>query len=115
MEKPKHKEVGCAGTRNVSYRKAIPSIAQVCRASSKLRGLRPIPVDRDNFEEVMARLGVELHLGSGDGTRMAIRIKELDDFRPERIFAQVEVFEKLRDTRKKLSNSGTFAAAASEI
>lgn len=82
---------------------------------NKLRGLRPIQVDRDNFEDVMAKLGVELHLGSGDGTRMAIRFKELDEFRPDRLVGQVEVFEKLRDTRKKLSNPATFAAAASEI
>lgn len=82
---------------------------------AKLRSLKPLAIDRDNFEDVMARLGIELHVGSGDGTRMTIRIKELDDFRPDRLLGQVEVFDKLQATRKKLSNPATFAAAAAEI
>jgi type VI secretion system protein ImpC len=83
---------------------------------TKVSGLRPIPIDRDNFEAAMARLGVELTLSAGDaGQPISLRFKELDDFRPERVYAQVSAFDTLRETRRKLSNPATFAAAAQEL
>lgn len=83
---------------------------------AKLGGLRPVLVDRDNLEEVMARLGVELQLAAGAaGGRLALRFRELDDFRPDRLFTQVEAFENIRELRRQLGNPATFAQAAGEV
>jgi type VI secretion system protein ImpC len=78
---------------------------------------RPIAVDRDNFDDVMARLGVHVNLpvAGAQGEGIAASFKELDDFRPERLFQQVQVFESLRDTRRKLGNPATFAATAAAM
>jgi type VI secretion system protein ImpC len=84
-------------------------------AGAKLNGLRPIAVDRDNIETVMARLGIELQLPAGDGNRLSLRFQELDDFRPERIFQRLEAFDRLRQMRQKLADPATFAAAAAEM
>lgn len=83
----------------------------------KISTVRPIAVDRDNIESLLGKLGTELRLSAGgdEASDVVLRFKELDDFRPERIFAQVPAFDKLRSTRKKLSNSSTFAAAAEEL
>jgi type VI secretion system protein ImpC len=74
-------------------------------------------IDRDNFEDVMRRLGVELSLDlQGDGQDiLQLRFEEIDDFHPDKIFHQVSLFSDLRDTRRRLSNSQTFDAAASEV
>jgi type VI secretion system protein ImpC len=84
---------------------------------SALASRRPLLVDRDNFDNVLARLGVEVHLPLGDTNagHIAIRFRELDDFHPDRIVQQVEVFESLRETRAKLANPKTFAAAAAQV
>ena len=87
----------------------------LCESGPALGKRRPIVVDRDNLEEVMARLGVELHLPAGEGKRVAVRFRELDDFHPDRLVPQIEVFDKLRALRRKLSNTSTFAEAAAEV
>jgi type VI secretion system protein ImpC len=88
----------------------------VIETGVKLAGRKPIRVDRDNFDDVMARLGVELHLpvSGGDGA-VVIRFKELDDFRPDRIFQQVGAFASLRETRRKLNNPDTFHETAEQL
>jgi type VI secretion system protein ImpC len=81
------------------------------------RGRRPIEIDRDNFDEVMKKLRVELHLDlySDSNTYQLLRFTELDDFHPDRIFQQVPIFARLRDTRNRLMNPKTFDQAAEEV
>jgi type VI secretion system protein ImpC len=77
----------------------------------------PIPIDRDDFDEVMARLGVSLRLtlaGEG-GSHFTLRFQELDDFHPDRIFERVELFDALRRMRERLEDDSTFAEAAREM
>ena len=78
---------------------------------------RLVPVDVDNFDELPAKLGTEIHIpiGGEDGPRIAIRFCELDDFHPDRIFDRLEVFQKLKEARKRLQDPTTFAEAASEV
>jgi len=85
--------------------------------SLSLASIRLIPVDVDNFEELLTRLGTEIHIpiGGEDGPRIAVRFCELDDFHPDRIFDRLEVFQKLRAARKRLQDPATFAEAASEV
>ena len=76
------------------------------RAAQASAAWKPRAIDRDNFEEVLARVGPEF---SG------MRFRELDDFHPDRIYQQNELFERLRDIRRKLETPATFGEAAAEI
>jgi type VI secretion system protein ImpC len=89
----------------------------VTELGAKLASRKPLRVDRDNLDEVMAGLKVELHLPvAGEANaRVSLRFKELDDFLPDRIFAQAAVFQQLKETRRKLNNPKTFEAAAAEL
>ncbi len=71
-----------------------------------LQGRRPILVDRDNFDQVMESLGVELP---------CVRFAELDDFHPDALYRRLPVFRALRETRAKLEDRATFEAAAAEM
>jgi type VI secretion system protein ImpC len=90
---------------------------RIVETGAKMAARRPVAVDRDNFEGLMKKLGVELHLAlsANQAAPLVIKFGELDDFRPDRIFAQLDVFESLHDTRHKLGNPATFAAAAAEV
>src|SRR5579863_5536390 len=54
--------------------------------------LRPYLVDRDNFDEVLSRLRPELSIGKSG---VEFRFRELEDFHPDRIFANHALFQKL--------------------
>lgn len=68
-----------------------------------------ISIDRDNFNEIMARMTPGLNFRventlKGDGSEMAVQLsfKSLDDFEPGRVVDQVEPLRKLLETRNKL-------------
>src|SRR5947207_2854724 len=59
-----------------------------------LPGRKPVLVDRDNFDNVIARLAPELHLplGGPGGPRIPVRFRELDDFHPDRLYEHLKIF-----------------------
>jgi type VI secretion system protein ImpB len=68
-----------------------------------------IQIDRDNFNEVMARMtpGLNLRVANklaDDGSEMAISLKfnGIDDFEPARVAEQVPALKALLETRNKL-------------
>src|SRR5947207_260990 len=68
-----------------------------------------IQIDRDNFNEVMARMtpGVNLKVENtlkGDGSEMGVQLKfnSIEDFEPVQVVKQVEPLRKLLETRDKL-------------
>jgi type VI secretion system protein ImpB len=74
-----------------------------------LRDRKFIQIDRDNFDEVMARMapGLEFRVANtlkGDGSEMAVKLRfdGLEDFDPGRVVQQVEPLKKLLETRDKL-------------
>jgi type VI secretion system protein ImpC len=77
----------------------------------------PVLIDRDNFDHVLAQWGIELELPIHSTTAQyaRLRIAALDDFHPDRIFAQVEAFRRLDDLRTRLSDPATCAAATAEL
>ncbi|MEQ1763788.1 MAG: type VI secretion system contractile sheath large subunit, partial [Pyrinomonadaceae bacterium] len=79
-----------------------------------LSARRPIEIDRDNFDEVIAKLNTSVVLDFDDGSEIALEFSSLDDFHPDEIFRRVDMFEQLRSLRKKLNNSDTFNSAAYE-
>ena len=78
---------------------------------------RPIEIDRDNFDEVLAKLSVqvELDLNSGDEKPLLLQFNELDDFHPDNIFKQVPMFAELREIRRRLRDENHFESAAAEV
>ena len=76
--------------------------------------LRPYLIDRDNFDQVLGRVRPELELGE-HGRGIVLRFRELEDFHPDRIYAQAACFGKLRETRRKLGDPATFAEAAETV
>jgi type VI secretion system protein ImpC len=78
---------------------------------------RPIPIDRDNFDRVLATLRPELHLplAEAPGVSMRVTFSSLDDFHPDQLFGRLELFQSLRDLRQRLSNPATFAAAVADM
>jgi type VI secretion system protein ImpB len=69
-----------------------------------------VQIDRDNFNDVMARMTPGLNLRventlKGDGSEMGVQLKfnSMDDFEPGRIMEQVEPLRKLAETRQKLT------------
>jgi type VI secretion system protein ImpC len=76
--------------------------------------LRPYLIDRDNFDQVLARIRPELELGE-HGRGIVLRFRELEDFHPDRIYEQAAGFGKLRETRRKLGDPDTFAEAAATV
>ncbi|HUE22726.1 MAG TPA: type VI secretion system contractile sheath large subunit [Bryobacteraceae bacterium] len=72
--------------------------------------LRPYLIDRDIFDEVLARMRPELELGP-HGRGMVLRFRELDDFHPDNIYRQ-DVFEKFRAVRHLLATQAPPATAA---
>lgn len=79
----------------------------------KFEGRRLHQVDRDNFDEVMVRLGVELALP--DISPAPLRFADLDDFHPDGLFERADLFQKLRELRGRLANPSTYAEAAREL
>jgi type VI secretion system protein ImpC len=67
-----------------------------------------LPVDFDSLEDVLERLDVSLALplGSDGGIELEFS-NDLDDFHPDEIYENVEVFRELYDLTGRLSNSST--------
>jgi type VI secretion system protein ImpB len=68
-----------------------------------------IQIDRDNFNDVMARIGPGLNLKventlAGDGSEMAVQLRfnSIEDFEPGRVVDQVPALKQLLETRNKL-------------
>jgi len=74
-----------------------------------LKDRKFIQIDRDNLNEVMARMTPGLNLKventlKGDGSEMAVQLKfnSLEDFEPAAIVQQVEPLRQLQETRERL-------------
>jgi len=83
--------------------------------SSDLAKYRPIEIDRDNLEEVMAKFKINLHLNLSPTENIEITLNELDDFHPDALYEKLESFEKLRSLRRRLKSKNNFDDAAAEI
>jgi type VI secretion system protein ImpC len=82
-----------------------------------LAGRRLRRIDRDNLDEVMAALGVEIRLplSGGEGPSIPLRFLELDDFHPDRIFEHLALFREIRERRRKMGDPVAFAEACAQL
>jgi type VI secretion system protein ImpB len=74
-----------------------------------LKDRKFIQIDRDNFNDVMARMTPGLNLRventlKGDKSEIGVQLKfsSMDDFAPEKVAQQIEPVKKLLETRDKL-------------
>jgi type VI secretion system protein ImpB len=87
-----------------------------------LKDRKFVQIDRDNFNEVMARMTPGLNFKventlKGDGSEMAVQLKfnSLDDFAPANVVKQVEPLKKLLETRDKLRDLLTKVDRSEEL
>ncbi len=77
---------------------------------------RPVRIDRDNFDAVLAKHGLTLELPvGGEESSLIVPIRELDDFHPDRVVQNLEVFRALRELRAELDDPATFERAAGRL
>jgi type VI secretion system protein ImpB len=76
-----------------------------------LKDRKFVQIDRDNFDDVMAKVAPELNFKvqntiAGDGSEMAVKLKfnSMADFDPAKVADQVEPLKKLIETRAKLND-----------
>jgi type VI secretion system ImpB/VipA family protein len=73
-------------------------------------------VDVDNFETVLRRMAPKLQLPiAADGGTVQLRFESLDDFHPDQLYNQVELFSELAGLRRRLKNNASFSAASQEV
>src|SRR5262245_10907176 len=77
---------------------------------------KPVEIDRDNFDEVLGRMGAMVNVGAAAAeSKLCFLFRELDDFHPDRIYESHALFENVRLLRRKSANPKTFDEAAAEI
>lgn len=102
---------------DATVKKELPFVVGVMgdfsgNPSQPLKSLKDrkfIQIDRDNFNDVMARMtpGLEMKVENtleNDGSELGVQLKfnSMEDFEPARIVDQVEPLKKLMETRNKL-------------
>jgi type VI secretion system protein ImpB len=87
-----------------------------------MKDLKFVQIDRDNFNDVMARMTPGLNLRventlKGDGSELAVQLKfkSIEDFEPGNVVNQVEPLRKLLDTRNKLRDILTKVDRSDEL
>ncbi|HMD97124.1 MAG TPA: type VI secretion system contractile sheath large subunit [Terriglobia bacterium] len=86
----------------------------ISEAGAGLANRRAVVLDRDNFDQVLAKLGARIDLPLDDHP-LSLRFVELDDFHPDRIFERVDIFQKLRGMRQRLDDPETLAEMLREM
>src|SRR5262245_50749574 len=77
---------------------------------------RPLLVDRDNLDQLIGQLGVQLNIALRSGDQpLTVNFNELEDFHPDRLFNRLEIFAGLRRTRAELEDVESFSAAANRL
>jgi type VI secretion system protein ImpC len=90
--------------------------AGLLETGAKLAARKPIKIDVDNLDDVIARMKLKLALPvAPDGGMVTLDFAEIDDFHPDQLFDKLEVFEGLADLRKRLMNRASFDRAAKEV
>ncbi|MEC4750113.1 type VI secretion system contractile sheath large subunit [Methylomicrobium sp. Wu6] len=78
-----------------------------------LEGHSILRVDIDNFDAVMARIAPRLHLQLD--TEVDLTFRQMEDFHPDTLFQNLELFRELARIRDRLSDAATFTQAAEEL
>jgi type VI secretion system protein ImpC len=85
--------------------------------TADLAGRAILPVDLDRFDAVFRRLSPSLSLGTSAAATAGLDVKfdELEDFHPDRLYAALEPFGRLRESRARLLDPATFEQESSRL
>jgi type VI secretion system protein ImpC len=75
---------------------------------------KPLRVDVDNIDQVIARLDITVTLPMAEGA-VEFPIGSMDDFHPDQIYEKVELFSSMADLRRRLTSKSTFPATAKDL
>jgi type VI secretion system protein ImpC len=90
--------------------------AGTVETGAALAGRKPIKVDVDNLDTVLAKMKLSLALPLGeDGATVAVPLAGLDDFHPDQLAENLDLFSELRTLRRNLANRATFDRAAKQV
>jgi type VI secretion system protein ImpC len=89
----------------------------VCETGQALATRTRHAIDVDTLNCLPARLNTELEIPVGlkDGPHITMSFSELEDFHPDALCAQLEIFQKLLTTRQQLQDPATFPEAAAQV
>jgi predicted component of type VI protein secretion system len=77
---------------------------------------KPIKVDVDSLDDVLARVQLALSLPlAEDGGTVAVRLASLDDFHPDQLAEALDLFGELSTLRRNLGNRASFDRAAKAV
>jgi type VI secretion system protein ImpC len=77
---------------------------------------KPIKIDVDSLDDVLARQKLSLNLDlAEEGTTVAVPIASMDDFHPDQLVEAVELFEQVLTLRKSLGSKAGFDRAAKQV
>ena len=77
---------------------------------------KPIKVDVDNLDDVIARMDLNLSLPMDEaGGAVDVTVGSIDDFHPDQLADNLDVFGELRTLRRNLGNRASFDHAAKEV
>ena len=77
---------------------------------------KPIKVDVDNLDDVIARMDLKLSLPMDEeGGAVEVAIGCTDDFHPDQLADNLDLFGELRTLRRNLGNRASFDRAAKEV
>jgi type VI secretion system protein ImpC len=86
---------------------------QVVESGDELAQRKVHRVDRDNLDEVMARLAPQVRWPTEPP--LTVGFSSLGDFHPDLLFRRLPIFQKLRDARTRLGDPGSADAALREL
>ena len=86
-------------------------------SKSGIAGTKPLLVDRDNIDEVLRKLNVEIRLPilGKDSLPVTVSFSSIDDFHPDSLYERLEVFRALKEIREGLRDTAIFAPLSEEI
>jgi type VI secretion system protein ImpC len=77
---------------------------------------KPIKVDVDSLDTVIERMGLTLNLAlDEDGGTIEVKIAGVDDFHPDQLAENLELFTRLMTLRRNLGSKAGFDRAAKEV
>ena len=90
--------------------------AGLLETGAALARRKPVPVDVDNLDDVLARMALRLSLAMEAGeAALPIPIASMDDFHPDQLVENVDLFETLLTLRRNLASKAGFARASKEV
>lgn len=117
-------------TNGAEVKKELPFVVGVmgdysgdnAESRKALKDRKFVQIDRDNFNEAMAKVNPKLELQventlAGDGSKMGVNLdfKSMDSFSPEAIVDQVEPLKQLLEARNKLRDLLSKADRSEEL